>query len=102
MTDENQNDNSQNESQNNQDTLLEFPCEFNVKAVGIHENKFDLLVIEIVSNHLETYTEYSVSTRKSSNGKYLSVTVNITAVSKAQLDAIYTELSGHDRVTMAL
>ncbi len=86
----------------NQETLLEFPCEFSVKAFGIHENEFDLVVVEIVSNHLNKYSDYSVATRESSNGKYLSVSVTITAESKTQLDAIYNELSNHERVTMAL
>ena len=87
---------------NDQDTLFEFPCEFQIKAIGLAEESFELLVIEIISNHYDDLSEDSVQSRESSNGKYLSVSVTITAESKAQLDAIYIELSGHDRVTMAL
>ena len=85
-----------------QDTLLEFPCEFNIKAVGLAEESFELLVVEIVSKHIDELPEKTVATRKSSNGKSLSVTVTFTAISKLQLDTIYIELSGHDRVMMAL
>lgn len=87
---------------NPDETLLEFPCEFSIKAVGLDENNFDLLVIKIVRKHIRYLAEDTVSSRNSSNGKYLSVTVTVTAESKAQLDAIYTELSSHDRVVMAL
>ncbi len=90
------------EKDNNEDTLLEFPCEFNLKAVGLAEGSFELLVAEIVSKHIDELPEGAVTTRKSSNGKYLSVTVTFTAISKLQLDTIYVELSGHDRVMMAL
>ncbi|MFK8067027.1 MAG: YbeD family protein [Gammaproteobacteria bacterium] len=91
-----------NKELDSSDTLLEFPCQFSIKAFGIHENEFDLLVVEIVTNHLNTYLDYSVTKRESSNGKYLSVSITITAESKAQLDDIYNDLSDHERVTMAL
>ncbi len=90
------------EKNSNEDTLLEFPCEFNLKAVGLAEESFELLVVEIVSKHIDELPEDAITTRESSNGKYLSVTVTFTAISKFQLDTIYIELSGHDRVMMAL
>lgn len=40
--------------------------------------------------------------RPSRNGRYLSVTVTVRAVSQEQLDAIYRELSSSEAVLMAL
>jgi putative lipoic acid-binding regulatory protein len=40
--------------------------------------------------------------RDSRGGNYLSVTVTIRAESRAQLDAIYRDLTGDERVLMAL
>jgi putative lipoic acid-binding regulatory protein len=40
--------------------------------------------------------------RPSKAGNYLSVTVTINARSREQLDALYTELSGHPMVMMVL
>jgi len=40
--------------------------------------------------------------RASSAGRYLSLTCTIRAHSRAQLDAIYHELSAHPMVAMAL
>jgi putative lipoic acid-binding regulatory protein len=46
--------------------------------------------------------EAAVTTRLSRGGRYVSVTVTIEALSQAQLDGIYRDLSGHERVMMAL
>jgi putative lipoic acid-binding regulatory protein len=84
------------------ESALTFPCTFPIKAMGLAGNDFDLLVVEIIRKHAPDLGEGAVQTRASSGGKYLSVTVTIEAVSQEQLDAIYMELSGHERVVMAL
>ena len=85
----------------NEDTLLEFPCQFAIKAMGKNDLEFDLLVIEIVRRHLED-KEKAVTTRPSKDNNYLAVTVLIIATSKYQLDAIYQDLTDHPQVLMAL
>ena len=85
-----------------QDSLFEFPCEFPIKAMGRAEPGFDELVVEIVRRHVPDLREGAVSTRISNRGSWLSVTVNIRATSKEQLDMIYHELTAHDKVVMAL
>jgi hypothetical protein len=40
--------------------------------------------------------------RRRASGKYLSVTATFVAESRAQIDAIYRELNGHDLVVMTL
>jgi len=85
-----------------QETLLEFPCKFPVKAMGRDEGGFETLIIDIVLSHAEMYVGESVTTNLSSTGKYLSVTVTIEALSKAQLDRIYQELTDCEQVLMAL
>jgi hypothetical protein len=87
---------------NNAETHLEFPCAFPIKAMGLSGTDFDLLVVEIIARHAGPLTEGAVSSRPSSNGKYISVTVTVHAESKQQLDAIYSELTAHERVLMAL
>ncbi|MCC5796698.1 MAG: DUF493 domain-containing protein [Methylophaga sp.] len=85
-----------------QETLLEFPCEFPIKAMGISSDNFDALVVEIVRKHVSEVPEAAVSSKQSSGSKYTSVTVLIQASSKAQLDAIYQELSSHELVKYVL
>ncbi len=85
-----------------QETLLEFPCKFPVKAMGRDEDAFEALITGIVLSHAGMYAGERVTTNHSSTGKYLSVTVTIEALSKAQLDRIYQDLTDCEQVVMAL
>lgn len=81
---------------------LQFPCEFPIKAMGPDQADFKALVADIVHRHVPQQDRRQVRTRGSRNGRYLAVTVDILATSRAQLDAIYTDLSAHQQVVMAL
>ena len=85
-----------------EDTLLEFPCEFPLKAIGRGPEDFEAFVVEIVRKHAPDLEADATTRRLSSGGKYLAVTVTFTAESQAQLDALYGELSRHERVVMLL
>ncbi len=85
-----------------EETLLEFPCEFSIKAMGLATPEFDAVVVGIVRQHAPELGEGAVRTRPSSGGKYLAVTVTINATSKRQLDAIYQSLTDHELVLMSL
>ncbi|MBE0438689.1 MAG: DUF493 domain-containing protein [Gammaproteobacteria bacterium] len=89
-------------AQQETDTLLEFPCDFAIKAMGESSVEFDSLVVSIVRRHIDDLDEAAVTTKQSSGGKFTSVTVMIRATSKAQLDAIYRDLSGHELVKYVL
>ncbi len=82
--------------------LLEFPCDFPIKAIGKGDEDFETLVVMIVRRHVPDLGEGAVSSRPSRNGKFLSVTVNIVARSRPQLDALYRELSAHERIAYVL
>ena len=81
---------------------MEFPCQFPIKVMGLAEENFDLLVVEIVRRHAPDLSEGAVKSRHSSAGKYISITVTVTAQSRQQLDNIYLELTAHEKVIMAL
>ncbi|MDH3901583.1 MAG: DUF493 domain-containing protein [Xanthomonadales bacterium] len=85
-----------------QETLLEFPCKFPVKAMGLNDDGFEALVTNIILAHAEISTGVLVGTKPSGSGKYLSVTVTIDATSKAQLDQIYQGLTDCEQVLFAL
>jgi len=82
--------------------ILDFPCNFPIKAMGKAEPDFDLLVVEIIRRHYPDLGEGAVRTRLSRGGKFISVTVTICAESRSQLDNIYLELTSNDRVLIAL
>lgn len=84
------------------ETLIEFPCDFDIKAMGPATDDFDAIVVDIVRRHVDDIKEGAVTSKQSSGGKFTSVTVNIYATSKKQLDAIYRELSSHEQVKYVL
>ncbi|MEM7210215.1 MAG: DUF493 domain-containing protein [Pseudomonadota bacterium] len=86
----------------NEETLLEFPCTFAVKALGASADDFESLVHAIVANHVDDLPLDATRSRPSAKGNYTSVTVTFTARSKAQLDAIYRSLTAHNRIKMAI
>ena len=85
-----------------QETLLEFPCKFPVKAMGRSDDGFEALVTNIILAHAEMSAGEAVRTNPSRSGNYISVTVTIEATSKAQLDRIYQGLTDCEQVLLAL
>jgi putative lipoic acid-binding regulatory protein len=85
-----------------EESPLEFPCRFPIKAMGMASDDFESLVVTLVRRHYPDLGEDAVVSRDSSGGKYLSVTVTIEASSRQQLDNIYMELSACEHVLMAL
>lgn len=83
-------------------TLLEFPTDFPIKIMGVARADFAQAMVEMVLRHAPDFNAGTVETRTSSNGKYLSITCTIRATSKAQLDALYKEITAHPWVNMAL
>lgn len=85
------------------ETLLEFPCEFPIKVMGINHALFTQNMCELIANFVSHEVPHtSAVERPSSNGKYSAVTINITIESKAQLDQIYQALYEHTDVKMTL
>lgn len=84
------------------ETLLRFPCTFPIKAMGPAGSGLEDAVLEILSRHAPDFDAGALEARPSRGGKWLAVTVRIEATSKAQLDAIYQELTAHELVVYAL
>ena len=81
--------------------LLAYPCTFPLKVVGLNTEAFERAVRDVVRKHLGgIVVEYGA--RTSSGEKYLSVTATFAAESRAQVDAIYRELNGHELVVTTL
>lgn len=83
-------------------TLLEFPCAFPLKIMGRAEDSLAQSVLEIVLRHDAGFDGATMEMRASSGGRYVSLTCTVNAVSKAQLDALYRELTGHPLVKVVL
>ena len=84
------------------DALFNFPCQFPIKIMGRCDCELEILVVEVVNRHVSNLSENAVTTRPSTKGNFLSVTVTITATSREQIDNIYLELTAREEVLMAL
>jgi putative lipoic acid-binding regulatory protein len=83
-------------------SLLQFPCDFPIKIMGAGGPEFPQLVLELVRRHSPDLDEARVKTRPSRTGRYQSVTVVVLARDRAQLDALYQDLSHHPQIKLAL
>jgi len=81
---------------------LVFPTDFPIKIMGLNQLDFEPQVVDVVRRHAPDLDDTTIEVRQSRAGKYLSVTVTIRAQSRAQLDAIYIELTAHPLVKVVL
>jgi len=82
--------------------VLAFPCEFPIKVMGKTQAGYAQAVTEVVQRHAPDFDPATLEMRSSREGKYLSLTCTIRAVSRRQLDDLYRELCDHPMVTMVL
>jgi len=85
-----------------EESVIEFPCSFPIKMMGRDTPEFRTTVRTLVEKHAGAVGDDAVQANLSRNGRFVSVTVTITATSQQQLDDIYRDVSGHDDVLMAL
>lgn len=84
------------------DSLLEFPCEFPIKMMGHDTVEFHATVRALVEKHTGPLDDARIQSTQSRNGRFVSITVTVAAVSQQQLDDIYRDVSSHEHVLMAL
>ena len=83
-------------------TLIEYPCDFPIKIMGARVDGFAQAVIEVVLRHAPDFEPAGAEMRPSSKGNYLAVTCPFRALSQAQVDAMYRELTAHPMVKVVL
>jgi putative lipoic acid-binding regulatory protein len=84
------------------ESLIEYPSQFPIKVMGI---KSDGLVhaISLIARQFDPgFDATTIELRESKGGKYLGVTVTVTATSREQLDELYRTLSTHPMVKVVL
>ncbi len=83
-------------------TLIEYPCDFPIKIMGARVDGFAQAVIEVVLRHAPDFEPAGAEMRPSSKGNCLAVTCTFRALSQAQVDAMYRELTAHPMVKVVL
>lgn len=82
--------------------VFDFPCRFPIKVMGREEAGFPDFVLDLIRPHTGDIPAEDVSTRLSSNGRFVSVTVTVVAESRDHLDAIYLKLTASERILFVL
>lgn len=84
------------------DSLIEYPSQFPIKVMGNNVDGFVHAVTQIAEQFDPDFDASTIELRDSKAGKYLGVTITVTATSREQLDDLYRALSGHPMVKVVL
>ncbi len=83
-------------------SLIEYPSAFPIKVMGLNADGFVQALIDVARRFDPALDAQAVTTRPSKGGKYLGVTLTVTATSREQLDALYLSLTAHPMVKVVL
>jgi uncharacterized protein len=81
---------------------LQFPTDYPAKIVGRPADDFRARVHAIMLRHAPELDAAQISERLSANGNSLSISYLLRARSRAQIEALVTELQACDGVLMLL
>lgn len=83
-------------------SLIQYPSAFPIKVMGAHVAGFTEAIVAIARQFDPAFDADTVESRPSKGGKYLGLTITITATSREQLDELYRTLSTHPMVKVVL
>ena len=87
--------------QTDTESLLEFPCQYQFKAMGLAGDRFKQAIIAAIDKHV-TVPEDAVRCRPSGKGTYQAVSVLVILHNYKQLTDIYAEIRQVDDLKMLL
>lgn len=83
-------------------SLITYPSAFPIKVMGEQVEGFVEAVVAVAQHFDPGFDANTVEHRPSSTGRYLGLTITITATSREQLDELYRTLSTHPMVKVVL
>ncbi len=83
-------------------SLIVYPSAFPIKVMGPQVDEFEPAVLAVARSFDPDFDEALVERRPSSGGKYMGLTIVVTAISREQLDELYRTLSTHPLVKVVL
>jgi uncharacterized protein len=85
-----------------QASLIDFPSAFPIKVMGQQVVDFEPAMVAVARRFDAAFDESTIERRHSKGGKYLGLTLTVTATSREQLDDLYRALSSHPLVKVVL
>ena len=83
-------------------SLVEYPSAFPIKVLGFNVDGFVHAMVNVARRFDPGFDAAAIELRPSRTGKYLGVTLTVTATSREQLDELYRTLSTHPMVKVVL
>lgn len=83
-------------------SLITYPSAFPIKVMGEQVEGFVEAVVAVAQHFDPGFDPATVEHRPSSTGRYLGLTITITATSREQLDELYRTLTTHPLVRTVL
>lgn len=84
------------------ESLIEYPSLFPIKVMGIKVDGLVQAITHIAHQFDPVFDATTIELRESKGGKYMGVTITVTATSREQLDELYRTLSTHPMVKVVL
>ena len=83
-------------------TLMTFPCEFQIKIIGNNSELFVVEIIEITRKHFPDTQQKAIEKKPSQQGNYLAISITLYVEDQPTLDALYMDLTQHPDIKMVL
>ncbi len=83
-------------------SLIEYPSAFPIKVMGAQVDGFEAAMVMIAQQFDPAFDATTIERRPSKGGKYMGLTLTVTATSREQLDELYRTLSTHPMVKVVL
>jgi uncharacterized protein len=85
-----------------QESLIDYPSLFPIKVMGEKVDGLVAAITAVARQFDPVFDATTIELRESKGGKYLGVTITVTATSREQLDELYRTLSTHPMVKVVL
>ena len=83
-------------------SLITYPSAFPIKVLGQQVEGFVEAIVQVAQHFDPSFDPATLEQRPSRAGKYLGLTLTVTATSREQLDELYRTLSTHPWVKVVL
>ena len=83
-------------------SLIDYPSAFPIKVMGAQVDGFEQAMVSVARRFDAEFDVGTIERRPSKGGKYLGLTLTVTATSREQLDELYRTLSTHPMVRVVL
>lgn len=84
------------------ETLMQFPCHFPMKIIGLNSDTFVQEIITIVRQHFSNFEDKHLQTKPSQQGTYIAVSITVYVFDQNTLDRLYQALTQHPDIKMVL